>query len=67
MCEERLWAGGRSSGRVCKEGEKWKMRAGGREHGRENRREAKSRSGKDRKIDMVDKIIRIIEIELIQA
>lgn len=63
MCGKRLWAGRRSSGRVCK-----KENVDGRERTRErkNRRGAKSRSGEDEKIDMVDKIIRIIENELIQ-
>lgn len=53
-------------GRRAGEFVKRKMWTGGREHGRENRRGAKSRSGKDGKIDMVDKIICIIENELIQ-
>lgn len=56
---------GREGGRAGKF-VKRKMWTGGREHGRENRRGAKSRSGKDGKIDMVDKIICIIENELIQ-
>lgn len=68
VSEERLWAGeGQPSGRVCKEGEEGKMRAERREHGRENRKGADPRSGKDGKIDMVDKIIRFVESELKQA